>query len=79
MPELWGDLQIVENLEHLSFLKRKPKLAERLEPFDEQEVVAMIQAIKTADCVLERPVKQVGASSAARRSPRATAKTSRRP
>ena len=44
--ELWGDLQIVENLEHLSFLKRKPTLAERLEPFDEQEVVAMIQAIK---------------------------------
>ena len=56
--ELWGDLQIVQSVEDIRFLKRKPMVAERLEPFDEDKVMTTIEAIKAGGCVFEPPVKQ---------------------
>jgi hypothetical protein len=56
--ELWDDLQIVEDAVGLAFLKRKPKVAERLAGFSDEEVLAAIQATKGGGAA-ERPVKQV--------------------
>jgi hypothetical protein len=56
--ELWDDLQIVEDAAGLAFLKRKPKVAERLAGFSDEEVLAAIQATKGGSAA-ERPVKQV--------------------
>lgn len=57
-PEIWDDLQIVETAADLTFLKRKPKIAERLSPFSEEEVLAAIRKAKGGQSA-ERPVKQV--------------------
>ena len=56
--ELWDDLQIVETPEDLVFLKRKPRVAEKLEPFGDEEVLEAIRAAKSGKDE-ERPVKQV--------------------
>lgn len=56
--ELWDDFQIVDDAAGLAFLKKKPAIAARLAPFDDDEVLAAIHAIK-AGRVEERPVKQV--------------------
>jgi len=40
--ELWDDLQIVSEVAELTFLKKKPKLAARLAPFGDAEVLAAI-------------------------------------
>lgn len=56
--ELWDDLQIVDGAADLALLKKKPRLAERLALFRDDEVLTAIQAAKggRAD---EKPVKQV--------------------
>src|ERR1700745_557078 len=41
--ELWDDLQIVDDASDLTFLKKKPKTAERLARFSEDEVLAAIR------------------------------------
>lgn len=56
--ELWEDLQIVTDIADLDFLKRKPKVAEKLAPFSDEDVLDAIHAIKGGG-VAERPVKQV--------------------
>lgn len=56
--ELWDDLQIVEDAAGLAFLKKKPKIAERLAPFADTEVLAAIREVKSG-AADERPVKQV--------------------
>jgi hypothetical protein len=56
--ELWDDLQIVDGLTDLAFLKKKPKVAERLAPFADDEVLAAIRDAKGGK-VEEKPVKQV--------------------
>jgi hypothetical protein len=58
VSELWEDLQIVENSNDLAFLKKKPKIAERLAPFGDEEVLAAIADAKRGKPT-ERPVKQV--------------------
>jgi hypothetical protein len=55
---LWDDLQIVDEEAGLAFIKRKPKIAEKLAPFEDAEVLAAIQEIKNGPGI-ERPVKQV--------------------
>lgn len=55
---LWDDLSIVEDLAGLAFLKRKPRVAERLAPFGDDEVLAAIQTVKRGTAE-ERPVKLV--------------------
>lgn len=58
VAELWDDLQIVDALEGLSFLKRKPKVAEKLAPFTDAEVMKAIRERKSGKGG-EKPVKQV--------------------
>ena len=41
--ELWDDLQIVQELAHLGFIKGKPKVAEQLNPFADAEVMRAIE------------------------------------
>ena len=54
----WDYLMIVEDAGELAFVKRQPKIAETLAPFDDQEVLQAIEEIKTGSSE-ERPVKQV--------------------
>ncbi len=56
VEELWDDLQIVETLLDIAFLKRKPKITERLAPFSDEEVLEAINKVKNGN-VEERPVK----------------------
>ena len=55
---LWDDLQIVEDAAGLAFLKKKPRVAEALAPFSEQEILDAIREAKSGTGG-ERPVKQV--------------------
>ena len=45
--ELWDDLQIVDDPAQLGFLKRKPKVAEALEGFEDDEIMLAIQRRRT--------------------------------
>ncbi len=56
--ELWDDLQIVEDAEGLAFLKKKPKIAQALEQFEDSEVLRAIHATKSGG-TQDRPVKRV--------------------
>jgi hypothetical protein len=56
--ELWDDLQIVEDAADLAFLKKKPKITEKLAPFSETEILEAIREGKLGKSA-ERPVKQV--------------------
>lgn len=56
--ELWDDLQIVESPAELAFLKKKPKIMERLALFGEQEILTAIREAKGGKSD-EKPVKQV--------------------
>jgi hypothetical protein len=58
ISELWDDLQIVEDAAELTLLKRKPRIAERLAGFSDDEVLATIRA-KKHGTAQERPVKLV--------------------
>ena len=58
VAELWDDLQIVDSASDLTFLKKKPKIAEKLASFGEQEILEAIRETKTGK-VGERPIKQV--------------------
>jgi len=56
--ELWDDLQIVDDSAGLAFFKKKPKIAEMLAPFEDEEVLAAIRERKEGPAA-EKPVKQV--------------------
>lgn len=56
--ELWDDLQIVEDTAGLNFLKRKPRVAEKLAPFRDDEILKAIRQQKSG-ASSERPVKEV--------------------
>ena len=58
VTELWDDLQIVDSAHDLAFLKKKPRIAEKLAPFADEEVLAAIRDVKSGKTG-ERPVKQV--------------------
>jgi hypothetical protein len=58
VAELWDDLQIVDGAGDLAFLKKKPRIAEKLASLHDDEVLAAIQARKGGGSV-ERPVKEV--------------------
>jgi len=58
VAELWDDLQIVDDAAGLSFLKKKPKIAEKLALFDDAEVLEAIHEAKHG-AAGERPVKHV--------------------
>jgi hypothetical protein len=56
--ELWEDLQIVDDLTGLVFLKRKPRVTEKLVGLSDAEVLKAIEEIRGGSAA-ERPVKQV--------------------
>lgn len=56
--ELWDDLQIVDNAADLAFLKKKPKIMEKLAPFGDKEVLEAVRDAKRGKPG-ERPVKHV--------------------
>ena len=56
--ELWDDLQIVDGLDDLKLLKKKPKITEKLVSFGDVEVLDAIREVKKGK-VEEKPVKQV--------------------
>ncbi len=58
VAELWDDLRIVDNAADLAFLKKKPKVAEKLAPFGDEEVLEAVRQAKQG-AGAERPVKQV--------------------
>ena len=58
VAELWDDLQIVDGPAELAVLKKKPKVAERLAPFSDEEVLEAIRELKGGGAD-ERPVKKV--------------------
>jgi hypothetical protein len=55
---LWDDLQIVDDASDLAFLKKKPKIAEALASFSDEEVLEAIRQAKSGKAG-DRPVKQV--------------------
>jgi hypothetical protein len=57
VAELWEDLQIVESDDDLTFLKKKPRIAEGLAAYTVSEVLDAINKAKTGD-EEDRPVKQ---------------------
>ncbi len=58
VAELREDLEIAETAGELAFLKKKPRVAERLAPFSDEEVLAAIRELRSGKSA-ERPVKQV--------------------
>jgi MrfA Zn-binding domain len=58
VTDLWDDLQIVDSASDLAFLKKKPKIAEKLAPFADEEVLAAIREARSGRTG-ERPVKRV--------------------
>jgi hypothetical protein len=56
--ELWDDLQIVESVADLTFLKKKPAITARLALFGDQEILEAIREAKKGKAA-EKPVKQV--------------------
>jgi hypothetical protein len=58
VAELWDDLQIVDSLDDLRLLKKKPIVAQKLGPHQDDDVLKAIKAHQGGG-VEERPVKQV--------------------
>ena len=58
VAELWDDLRIVDDAVGLAFLKKKPKITEKLAPFDDAEVLEAIRGAKDG-AAEDRPEKQV--------------------
>lgn len=58
VAQLWDDLQIVDDSAGLAFIKRKPKLAQILVQFADEEVLEAIQRRKAGPAE-DRPIKQV--------------------
>ena len=58
VKELWNDLQIVDDAADLSFIKKKPKITERLASFSDDEILEAIRSFKSGKGS-EKPVKQV--------------------
>ena len=56
--KLWDDLQIVESPGELAFIKKKPKIAEALDAFSDEDVLQTVRAIRDG-AAGERTVKQV--------------------
>lgn len=56
--ELWDDLQIVDDAGDLALLKKKPRVADRLAPFTDAEVLQAIR-VRKRGATQDRPVKQV--------------------
>lgn len=58
VKELWDDLQIVDGLEELALIKKKPRIADLLSPFGDEDVVQSVMEFKNGR-VEDKPVKHV--------------------
>lgn len=58
VTDLWDDLQIVEDAAGLAFLKKKPKVADKLAPFSAADVLKAIDKRRHGNTP-DRPIKQV--------------------
>jgi len=58
VAELFDDLQIVDSAADLAFLKKKPKIAQKLASFADEEILNAIAEAKSGNAE-EKPVKQV--------------------
>jgi hypothetical protein len=58
VQEIWDVLQAVDSVESLAVFKRLPKVAEKLAPYSDSEILKVINAVKGGRAE-ERPVKQV--------------------
>lgn len=58
VAEAWDDLVIVDTAADLALLKKKPQLAAKLEPFNDEDVLSAIEQRKKGTAE-ERPVKLV--------------------
>lgn len=58
VQDLWSDLQIVDDLAGLGFIKKKPGVVARLAPYSDAEILAAILRIKSGGDA-DRPAKQV--------------------
>ena len=56
---LWDDLQIVDELSELAFVKKKPQVAADLEPFDDDEVLRAIREVRLGDTGSNKSVKEL--------------------
>lgn len=56
---LWGDLIYVDSAGELAFARKRPKIAEALAPYGDDEVVEAIHRRKDGGSAGDRPVKQV--------------------
>ena len=56
--ELWDNLQLVKNLENLEYERQRPKVAQALAPYNDDDVLAAIENVRTGRGS-DRPVKQV--------------------
>lgn len=56
--EFWDDMQIVETVDHLKFLKNKPNLAQSFKSYSDDDVLKAIASIKSGT-VDDLPVKHV--------------------
>ena len=60
VAELWDDLQIVDDAPGLAFIKKKPRVTEKLAPFEDDAVLGAILGRKRSQGIVsERPLKQV--------------------
>lgn len=58
VKELWDDLAIVESLEELAFSKKKPRVAQALAPYEDEDVLDAIRRIRDGSAS-DRPLKLV--------------------
>jgi hypothetical protein len=58
IAELWDDLQIVDDASDLRVVRKKPRVAARLAPFSDEDVLDAIQTRKRGPAE-DRPVKEV--------------------
>jgi hypothetical protein len=56
---LWSDLAYADSAADLGFLRRKPKIAEGLAPYGDDDVMEAIKRRKDGGSAVDRPVKQV--------------------
>lgn len=57
--ELWSDMQIVDEDGDLRTLKKKPHVADKLQPFADADVLAAVASIKNRGASEDKPVKHV--------------------
>lgn len=59
VEELWGDLEVVEEADDFRVVKRKARVAQKLAPFADNEILDAIARKRSGALQAEKPLKQV--------------------